>query len=97
MNLASALIKQVLSLQDFETWTATRKHYLPEEYHTLFTLIETHIESYHTLPTFEDLELSIRDAASKEKLLAVKSLDVEADAYMILEYLKNEFTQNEVL
>ena len=31
LNIASALLKQVLVLQDFETWTCVRKDYLPND------------------------------------------------------------------
>jgi hypothetical protein len=97
LNIASALIKQVLTLQDFETWTSVRKDYLPTEYHTLFSIIDKHCDTFHSLPTFEDLELSVRDSKAREKLYAVKSVEVEAEASMLLEYLKNEFTQKEIL
>lgn len=97
MNSASALIKQVLILQDFETWSNLRKHYLATEYHALYSCIEKHCNKYHELPSFEDLKLSIRDSATKEKLLAIESIEVDIDAYMLLEYLKNEYAQKEIL
>ena len=84
-------------MQDFETWTSVRKDYLPTEYHTLFSIIDKHCDTFHSLPTFEDLELSVRDSKAREKLYAVKSVEVEAEASMLLEYLKNEFTQKEIL
>ena len=98
MNLASALIKQILILQDFETWSAVRQQYLPIEYHTLFTIIEKHCEKFQELPTFEDLKFEIRDLNTQEKLCAVESTeDVEADPFMLLQYLKNEYAQKEIL
>ena len=97
LNLASALLKQVILLQDFETWSNIRKDYLPLQYHTIFSQIEKHSSKYHKLPTFEDLELNLRDSATLEKLYAIQGVEVEADAYMLLEYLKNEFTQREIL
>ena len=97
MNIASALIKQVLTLQDFETWTSVRKDYLPNEYHTIFDVVDKHCERFHTLPTFEDLKFEVRDTATVEKLFAIESIEVEADAFMLLQYLKNEYTQKEIL
>jgi len=97
LNLASALIKQILELQDFDTWASVRPDYLPLEYHTLFDIIEKHCSKYHELPTFEDLKFEIRDISTKEKLYAIESVEVDADPYMLLEYLKNEFVQKEIL
>ena len=97
MNIASAYLKQVLDLQDFESWSSTRKHYLPSAYHTLFKAIDSHCEKFHRLPTIEDLKYEIRDTSTKELLFAVDSVEVDADPYMLLQYLKNEFTQKEIL
>ena len=87
MNIASALIKQVIALQDFDTWSSVRRDYLPTEYHSLFSIIDKHTTTYHSLPTFEELKFSIRDSKSLEKLYAIETVQVEADASMLLEYL----------
>ena len=97
MNIASALIKQVLELQDFETWTSCRKNYLPAEYHSLYGIIDHHCEKYHKMPTFDDLKYEIRDSGVREKLFAIEAVEVDADAFMLLEYLKNEYAQKEIL
>ena len=76
---------------------ALRKHYLPTEYHTLYSVINKHCDEYHKLPKFDDLKYEIRDANTKEKLFAINSIEVEAEAEMLLHYLKNEYTQREVL
>lgn len=97
MNIASALIKQVLTLHDSETWSQLRKQYLPSEFHKLWTQIEHHYDKYHKLPSIEDLTFEIRDSATIEKLLAISAVEVEAEPHMLLQYLKNEYTQKEIL
>jgi replicative DNA helicase len=97
LNIASALIKQILVLRDFETWSAVRKPYFPAEYHSLYSVIEGHCEEFHHLPTFEDLKFEIRDASTKEKLFAIEAVESDVDPIMLLQYLKNEYTQGEIL
>lgn len=97
MNIASALIKQVLELQDFQTWSVAHKHYFSSEYHSLYKIIDKHCEEFHKVPTIEDLKYEIRDSATREKLYAVEAVEVDADPHMLLEYLKNEYTQKEIL
>ena len=97
MNVASALIKQVLTLQDFETWTSVREHYLPSEYHPIYRVVNGHCDKFHKLPTFEDLEFSTRDSATREALYSINALEVDVDAVMLLQYLKNEYAQQEIL
>jgi replicative DNA helicase len=96
LNLASALIKQVLVEQDFETWAGLRQRYLPAEYHTLFKVIDSHCEHFHMLPSIEDLKYELRDAKTRDKLYAIESVEVDADPYQLLQYLKNEYTQKEI-
>ena len=97
MNIASALIKRTLELRDFETWTQVHKRYLPSEYHSLHSIIDKHSEKFHTMPSIEDLKLEIRDSNTREKLYAVEAVKVDAEPYMLLQYLKNEYTQKEIL
>jgi replicative DNA helicase len=49
------------------------------------------------MPTIEDLKFEIRDSGTREKLYAIESVEVDADPHMLLEYLKNEYTQKEIL
>ena len=87
----------MLTLQDFETWSVTHKHYLPSEYHSLYNIIDKHCETFHKMPTIDDLKFEIRDSSTREKLYAVEALEVESEADLLLEYLKNEYTQKEIL
>ena len=97
MNLSSALLKQIISQQDFDTWGNLRENYLPAEYQVLHKKIDSHIKEFRGLPTFEDLKLSIRDRKLKEKVFAIEAVEVDVDAWVLLEYLKNEYTQVEIL
>lgn len=97
MNLESALLKQIITLQDSETWSYVRKDYLSSAYHRVYSAIEKHLDEYHKLPSFEDLKLSIRHKGTMEKVLAIELQEVEADAWTLLEYVKNAYTQRILL
>ena len=49
------------------------------------------------MPTIEDLKYEIRDSSTREKLFAVEAVEVDASPDMLLQYLKNEYTQKEIL
>ena len=97
MNLTSALLKQIITQEDFDTWGSLRENYLPAEYQSIHRIISTHLKNFHQLPTFEDLKLSIRDRKLQEKVFAIEAVEVDVDAWILLEYLKNEYTQVEIL
>ena len=97
LNIASALLKQIIATQDLETWSYLRREYLPTEFQVLHKLIEKHCENFHSLPTFDNLKLGIRDRQTQEKVFAVESIEVDVDADTLLQHLKNEYTQKEIL
>lgn len=97
MNLTSALLKRILEESDFDTWSNLRRHYLPSEYCTIYDSIEKHVDSYHKLPSIEELKLAVRDANTLDKIYAVEAVEVDAEPFLLLDYLKNEFTQKETL
>ena len=97
MNLTSALLKQIITQEDFESWSSLRENYLSAEYQSLYKVIDKHIKDFNGLPTFEDLKLSIRDRKLQEKVFAIEAVEVDVDAHILLEYLKNEYTQVEIL
>jgi len=93
MNISSALINKIIVEQDMETWGALESHYLPTEYQPIFRAVETHFSTFKSLPTFDDLKLSLRDQSIKEKIFAIETLDVDTS---IKEELKKivEFNSN---
>ena len=92
INLTSALLKQIITQEDFDTWGSLRENYLPAEYQAIHRTISTHLKNFNQLPTFEDLKLSIRDRKLQEKVFAIEAVEVDVDAWILLEYLKNELT-----
>ena len=97
MNIASALLKQLIVQQDLDTWSQLKDIYLPTEYRGIHGVLEKHVDVYQSLPTLEELKTGQRDKKVLEKIAAIESVEVEVDAYMLLDYLKNEFTQVEIL
>jgi|TARA_Y100000289_G_scaffold2782_1_gene2630 replicative DNA helicase len=97
LTLASALLHQILSQSDISVWTELKEIYLPSEYKSLWKIINSHVDRYGKLPTFEDLKFEIRDSNLQEMVFAIESVETEVDANTLLDYQKNEFTQNEIL
>lgn len=97
MDTASALIKQVITLSDVETWSYVRKEYLPHSYHKVHERIDSYLEKYHKFPTFEALIAFTREARTQEKIYAIQANNSEQDPSDLLSFLKNEYTQSLIL
>ena len=90
-------MKQIITQEDFESWGNLRVNYLSAEYQSLHKVMDAHIKNFSKLPSFDDLKLSIRDRKLQEKVFAIEAVEVDIDAWVLLEYLKNEYTQVEIL
>ena len=98
LTLESALLKQILTNTDFGTWNSLKEHYFPEgEYRKLWKIVDKHVHKYHALPSFEDLKLEVRSRELQEKIYAIETVDTDVPAPLLLDYLKNQFTQSEIL
>lgn len=98
MNIASLLLKKVLLEADSDTWVRIKKHYLPPEYQSLYQLINKYFEEYSKLPSFDSLKLYIRNDSILNKVYAIEVVkDAEISCSELLEYLKNEYTQEEIM
>ena len=98
MNISSVLLKQVIANSDIDTWGDCQQHYFPSEYHSIHSALGRYVTDYGRLPTFDDLQLSIRDSALRDKFSAIETVDlIEIEPNILLEYLKNEYTQSEIM
>jgi replicative DNA helicase len=98
LNITAILLKKVISEADSETWSQIRRHYLPVEYQSVYKVINKHFESFNTLPSFDALKLSVRNDLILNKIYAIQLADVvDIDNEELLSYLKNQYTQEEIM
>jgi len=98
VNLASVLLKTIIANCDMDTWSNSQKHYFPAEYSSIWTYLNKYVEDHSILPTFDDLRLAVRDATLRDRFIALEKVeDMEIEGATLLEYLKNEYTQIEIM
>ena len=98
MNLASILLKTIIAQSDMETWANSQKHYFPTEYSSIWSYLNKYVETHNILPTFDDLRLAVRDATLRDRFIALEKIEeIDIEPTVLLEYLKNEYTQIEIM
>jgi hypothetical protein len=98
VNLASILLKSIIAHSDIDTWAECQHHYFPSEYSELWKVIDKYVQTHGILPTFESINLSLRDGVLRERFSSLEKVeDVDIDGKTLLEYLKNEYTQIEIM
>ena len=98
MNLASILLKTIIAQSDMETWANSQKHYFPTEYSSIWSYLNKYVETHSILPSFDDLRLAVRDATLRDRFIALEKIEeIDIEPAVLLEYLKNEYTQIEIM
>tara|TARA_R110000772_G_scaffold66361_1_gene147877 strand:- start:72510 stop:73853 length:1344 start_codon:yes stop_codon:yes gene_type:complete len=93
LDLASALLKQIIVTQDIATWTLLRKNYLPPEYFALHERIASFVDRFTKVPTFEELKFDAKGKQLQQKIAVVELVEVEAEPGLLLEFLKSDYAQ----
>jgi len=91
LDLASALLKQIISQQDIATWTLLRQNYLPPEYKEFHKRVGSFVDRFGKVPTFEELKFDAHGKQLQQKIAIVELVEVEADAEILLEFLKSDY------
>jgi hypothetical protein len=97
LDLASALFKQLLTQQDISTWSSLRKNYLTPEYSSLYDKVSSFVDRFNKLPTFEELKFDAKSKQLLQRVAIVEQVEVDTDAAILLEFLKNDYSQRLVL
>jgi replicative DNA helicase len=72
--------------------------FLDPAYSSLYSVINKHYEKYSTLPSFDDLEVSLREGPASKTLATLKLTEVpEVSAEVALDALIDQYTQNETV
>ena len=98
MDVSAVVLNKVLSDGNIDVYSKLKLVYLDPSYTTLYHVIASHYEKYGNIPSFNDLELSLREGQASKTLAAIKLLevpDVSSDA--VLDALINEYTQAEAI
>lgn len=93
MDLASALLKQIITQQDVATWTNLRRNYLPSEFHSLHDRIASFLDRFNKIPTFEELKYDAKGKQLQQRIAVVELVQVDADPETLLEILKTDYSQ----
>ena len=64
----------------------------------MYSAISRHYDKYNSIPTFEDLEISLREGATSKAVAALKLVEAEdIDPEVALDALIDQYTQNETI
>lgn len=83
---------------NLELWAKLKLGFLDSAYSSVYSAISRHYNKYNAIPTFEDLEISLREGATSKTLASLKLVEAEEiSAEVALDALMDQYTQNETI
>lgn len=98
MDISAVVLNKLLLEKNLEIWTRLKLSFLDSAYSSVYSAISRHYEKYATLPTFEELEVVVRDSNTERLVSVLKLIDEpEITAEVALDALLDQYTQNEAV
>ena len=98
MDVSAVVLNKLLAEKNVEVWSKIKLAFIDPVYSSLFAAIARHYDHYGEIPTFSELEVSLREGPATRALQAVKlaeyedvSIDVAVDA------LVDRYTQDQTI
>jgi replicative DNA helicase len=98
LDTSAVVLHKLLTEQNLEIWAKLKLVFLDAAYSSLYSAINRHYEKYHSVPSFDDLTLTLREGPASKTLATLRLADVpEVSAEVALDALIDQYTQNETV
>ena len=98
MDVSAVILNKLLTEQSLDIWAKLKLVFLDPAYSSLYSVINKHYEKYSALPSFDDLELTLREGPTSKILATLKLTEVpEVSAEVALDALIDQYTQSETV
>lgn len=96
MDVSAILLNKLLVERNLDVWGRLKLAYLDPEYTSLYAAISRYYTQYSNIPSFDELELVVRDLPVSRTLAALRLVDdAEVSLEVALDALIDQYTQNE--
>lgn len=98
MDVSAIVLNKLLAEKNIEIWARLKLSFLDSAYSSLYSAIARHYDKYSSIPSFEDLEITLREGSTSNILASVKLIEApEITADVALDALVDTYTQNHTI
>lgn len=98
MDCSGIVLNKLLRERNLDLWAKLKLAFLDPTYSSLYSSISKYYNKYSALPSFEELELILREGSAKKTLAVLKLIDEpDISAEVALDALLDQYTQNETV
>lgn len=98
MDTSAVVLNKLLTERNLEIWAKLKLVFLDAAYSSLYGQISKYYEKYSAIPSFDELELTLREGPASKTLATLRLTEVpDVSAEVALDALIDQYTQNETV
>lgn len=98
MDISAVLINKLLTEKNLDVWAKLKLAFLDPAYSSLYTAINRYYVNYSNIPSFDELDIVVRELPVSKTLATLRLLDdTDVTAEVALDALIDQYTQNETI
>lgn len=98
MDTSAVVLNKLLTERNLEIWAKLKLVFLDPAYSSLYGQINKYYEKYSAIPSFDELELTLREGPASKTLATLRLTEVpDVSAEVALDALIDQYTQNETV
>lgn len=98
MDCSAVVLNKLLSERNLDIWSRLKLVFLDPAFSSLYSAISKYYDNYSNIPSFDELELSLREGPALRTLATVRlAANEEISAEVALNALIDQYTQNEAI
>ena len=98
MDTSALILNKLLTERNLDIWAKLKLVFLDAGYSSLYSAINRHYEKYSAIPSFDELETSLRDTPAQKTLATLRLTEVpDVSAEVALDALIDQYTQSETI
>jgi replicative DNA helicase len=98
LDTSAVVLNKLLTERNLDIWAKLKLVFLDPAYSSLYSVVNKYYEKYSAIPSFDDLELTLREGPASKTLATLRLTEVpDVSAEVALDALIDQYTQNETV
>lgn len=98
MDISAIVLNKLLEERSVDIWARIKLSFIDPAFSSLYSAIAKYYEQYSSIPSFDELELTLREGPASRSLATVRlASNPEISSEVALNALIDQYTQNEVV
>ena len=98
MDTSAVVLNKLLTERNLDIWSKLKLVFLDPAYSSLYSVVNKYYEKYSAIPSFDDLEITLREGPASKTLATLRLTEVpDVSAEVALDALIDQYTQNETV